>query len=273
MFGVYQLGRITPTGFLPEEDQGAFFVVIQLPDGASVGRTTSVVQQVESILKQEHAIDDFSSIIGLNFIDNYSQPNAAFVIVSLKPFEERKDASQSAPALIASLGQKMRAGVRGGFAVPIAPPPIIGLGTGGGFSFVLQDFAGGNPRALAQALRGLLVAANQDSKLARVFSTFSATNPSIYLDIDRDKAQVLGVDISNIFQALQASLGGYYKKISSTRLNCLLSAFALSMRQRETSIIRSMIQRYWRQHVLAMGLVSATFFISVVWISVKMCRS
>jgi hydrophobe/amphiphile efflux-1 (HAE1) family protein len=210
MFGVYQLGRVTPTGFLPEEDQGAFFVVIQLPDGASVGRTTGVVQQVESILKQEHAIDDYSSIIGLNFIDNYSQANAAFVIVSLKPFEERKDPSQGAPALIASLGQKLRAGVRGGLAVPIAPPPIIGLGTGGGFSFVLQDFAGGNPRALAQALRGLLVSANQDPKLARVFSTFSATNPSIYLDIDRDKAQVLGVDISNIFQALQASLGGYY---------------------------------------------------------------
>ena len=95
--------------------------------------------------------------------------------------------------------------MRGGQAVPIAPPPIIGLGTGGGFSYVLQDFAGGNPRALAQVLRGLLVAANQDPKLARVFSTFSATNPSVYLDIDRDKAQVLGVDISSIFQALQAT--------------------------------------------------------------------
>ena len=210
MFGVYGLGRITPTGFLPEDDQGAFFVVVQLPDGASIARTTAVVQQVEAILKQEHAIADYSSTIGLNFIDNYSQPNAAFVIVSLKPFEERLDPSQGAPAIIARLGQKMRREVRGGTAVPIAPPPIIGLGTGGGFSYVLQDFAGGNPRALAQALRGLLVAANQDPKLSRVFSTFSATNPSIYLDIDRDKAQVLGVDISSIFQALQTSLGGYY---------------------------------------------------------------
>ena len=89
MFGVYGLGRITPTGFLPEDDQGAFFVVVQLPDGASMARTTAVVQQVEAILKQEHAIADYSSTIGLNFIDNYSQPNAAFVIVSLKPFEER----------------------------------------------------------------------------------------------------------------------------------------------------------------------------------------
>ncbi len=210
MFGVYGLGRITPTGFLPEEDQGAFFIVVQLPDGASIGRTSAVVEQVEAILKQEHAIADYSSTIGLNFIDNYSQPNAAFVIVSLKPFEERLDPSQGAPALIASLGRRMRSEVRGGIAVPIALPPIIGLGTGGGFSYVLQDFAGGNPRSLAQALRGLLVAANQDPQLARVFSTFSATNPSFYLDIDRDKAQVLGVEISSIFQALQASLGGYY---------------------------------------------------------------
>ncbi len=209
MLGVYGLGKVTPTGFLPEEDQGAFFIVIQLPDGASVGRTTDVVQQVESVLKQEVSISDYSTTIGLNFIDNYSQPNAAFLIVSLKPFEERKAESEGAPAIIARLGQKLRQ-VRGGQAVPIAPPPIIGLGTGGGFSFVLQDFAGGNPRALAQALRGFLVSANQDPKLARVFSTFSATNPSVFLDIDRDKAQVLGIDISSIFQALQATLGGYY---------------------------------------------------------------
>jgi multidrug efflux pump subunit AcrB len=94
--------------------------------------------------------------------------------------------------------------------VPLAPPPIIGLGQGGGFSYVVQDYTGGNPRALAQILRGLLVAANQDPHLTHVFSTFSADTPSIYLDIDRDKAQVVGVDISSISQALQASLGGFY---------------------------------------------------------------
>ena len=94
--------------------------------------------------------------------------------------------------------------------VPLAPPLIIGLGTGSGFSYVLQDTGGSTPQALAQVLRGLLVAANQDPKLSRVFSTFSAATPSVYLDIDRDKAQVLKVDPSAIFQALQASLGGYY---------------------------------------------------------------
>src|SRR3954447_26393982 len=208
-WGTVELAKITPTGFLPEEDQGAFFVIVQLPDAASIGRTTDVVEQIEKVLKQEPAIADYSATIGLNFIDNYSQPNAAFFIVSLKPFEERADPSQSAQAMIARLGSKFRR-VRGGRAVPIAPPPIIGLGTGGGFSFVLQDAGGGTAQSLAQVLRGLLVAANQDPRLSRVYSTFSAATPSIYLNIDRDKAQILKVDLSAIFQALQASLGGYY---------------------------------------------------------------
>src|SRR5271165_2371073 len=203
------LGKVTPTGFLPEEDQGAFFVVTQLPDGASIGRTEAVVSQIEAILKTEPAVADYSATIGLNFVDNYSQPNAAFLIVSLKPFEERHGASDTAPAMIARLGQKFQA-IRGGRAVPLAPPPIIGLGTGGGFSYILQDTGGADSKALAQVLRGLLIAANQDPKLSRVFSTFSANTPSIYLDIDRDKAQVLKVSPSAIFQALQASLGGYY---------------------------------------------------------------
>jgi hydrophobe/amphiphile efflux-1 (HAE1) family protein len=209
MAGVWGLGKVTPTGFLPEDDQGAFFVIVQLPDGASVARTTDFVSQVEAVLKQQHAVADYSATIGLNFIDNYSQPNAAFLIVSLKPFEERTGPGDSAQALIAELGPKF-ATLRGGRAVPLAPPPIIGLGTGGGFSYVLQDAGGSNPQALAGVLRGLLVAANQEPKLQRVFSTFSASTPSIYLDIDRDKAQILKVDLASIFQALQASLGGYY---------------------------------------------------------------
>jgi hydrophobe/amphiphile efflux-1 (HAE1) family protein len=207
--GTYGLARITPTGFLPEDDQGAFFVVVQLPGGASVERTADVIRQAEAILKEQHAVEDLTSVIGLNFIDNYSQSNAAFIVVTLKPFEERKDRSLSAAAVIADLGTKFRQ-IQGGSVIPLAPPPIIGLGTGGGFTYVLQDLAGGDPKTLAQALRGLLVAANQDPQLSRVFSTFTATNPSIYLDIDRDKAQVLGVPLNSVFQSLQASLGGYY---------------------------------------------------------------
>ncbi len=209
MAGIVALARMTPTGFLPEDDQGALFVVAQLPGGSSVARTTDVVQQAEAILRDEHEVQDITSVVGLNFIDNYSQSNAAFMVVTLKPFEERKDRSQSVSALIGRLGQKFRE-IQGGTVTPLAPPPILGLGTGGGFTFVLEDLRGGDPKAMAQAVRGLLVAANQDPLLSRVFSTFSATNPSIYLEIDRDKAQIIGVPLNVVFQALQASLGGYF---------------------------------------------------------------
>jgi hydrophobe/amphiphile efflux-1 (HAE1) family protein len=208
-FGVVALSKITPTGFLPEDDQGALFVVVQMPGGTSVARTSEAIRQAEDILREEEAVADFTSVIGLNFIDNYSQPNAAFMVVTLKPFEERKDRSLGAPELIARLGAKFRQ-IQGGTVVPLSPPPILGLGTGGGFTYVLQDLRGGDPKALAQALRGLTVAANQDPQLTRVFSTFSATNPSIYLDIDRNRVQVLGVQLNDVFQALQASLGGFY---------------------------------------------------------------
>ncbi|MEW6639841.1 MAG: multidrug efflux RND transporter permease subunit [Pseudomonadota bacterium] len=204
------LSRITPTGFVPEDDQGAIFVVAQLPGGASVGRTSEVIRQAESIVKQDPAVDEYTSIVGLNFIDNYSQPNAGFMVVTFKSFEERRKApGLGARDVIARLRTKFR-DIPGGTVVPLAPPPIVGLGTGGGFTYVAEDLRGGDPKDLAQVLRGLVVAANQDPQLRGVFSTFSATNPSIYLDIDRDKVQILGVQLKDVFQALQASLGGYF---------------------------------------------------------------
>jgi len=208
-FSTAGLLKVTPTGFLPEDDQGAFFVVIQLPGGASVPRTLDVVKQAEDVIKQEDAVADYTSVVGLNFIDNYSASNAAFMVVTLKPFEERKGSSNSVRGIFGRITPKFRQ-IGGGTVLPLAPPPIIGLGTGGGFAYVLEDLRGGDPKELAQALRGLVVAANQDPKLSRVFSTFSATNPSLYLDIDRDKAQILGVPLNSVFQALQASLGGYF---------------------------------------------------------------
>jgi hydrophobe/amphiphile efflux-1 (HAE1) family protein len=209
MAGVVGLAKLTPTGFLPEDDQGALFVVAQLPGGASVARTTEVVNRAQEIVRKDEAVEDITAVIGLNFIDNYSQPNSAFLVVTLKPFEERKAAKLGVRALIARLKEQFRQ-IAGATVVPLAPPPIIGLGTGGGFTYVLEDLRGGDPKALAQALRGLVVAANQNPQLNNVFSTFSATNPSLFLDIDRDKAQILDVPLNAVFQALQASLGGYY---------------------------------------------------------------
>lgn len=207
--GVIGLSRITPTGFLPEDDQGTFFVVAQTPGGASLERTTEVIKKAEAILREDEAVEDVTAVIGLNFIDSYSQPNAGFLVVTLKPFEERKEAALGVRQVIARVGMKFRQ-IQGGTVTPLAPPPILGLGTGGGFAYVLQDLRGDDPNALAQAVRGLVVAANQNAQLSRVFSTYSSTNPSINLDIDRDKALVLGVPLSSVFQALQASLGGYF---------------------------------------------------------------
>lgn len=207
--GVVGLAKITPTGFLPEDDQGAIFVIVQLPGGASVGRTSEVMRAAETIIKEDPAVDEYTSVVGLNFIDNYSQSNAGFMVVTFKPFEERKGKGMGARDVIARLGHKFRE-IPGGVVVPLAPPPIVGLGTGGGFTYVLEDLGGGDPAELAQVVRGLTVAANQNPDLQRVFSTFSATNPSIYLDIDRKKVQVLGVPLKDVFQALQASLGGYF---------------------------------------------------------------
>src|SRR3974390_510709 len=207
--GVAALSRITPTGFLPEDDQGALFVLVQLPGGTSLARTTAAVRQAEAVLQDEKEVEDITSVVGLNYIDNYSQSNAAFMVVTLKPFEERQGRDHSVEALIGRVGQKFRQ-IENAIVQPLAPPPIIGLGTGGGFTYVLEDLRGGDPKAMAQALRGLTVAANQNPQLTRVFSTFSATNPSIYLDIDRDKAQIIGVPLNSVFQALQASLGGYF---------------------------------------------------------------
>lgn len=203
------VAKMTPTGFVPQDDQGGLFVVVQLPDGASVDRTSDVTKQAEQILARHPAVADVTAAVGLNFIDNYSQSNSALLIVTLKDFAQRKDPNLSANALRDWARTELR-GLQGGVAVPLLPPPIIGLGSGAGFAFVLQDLQGGGTSQLAQVLRGLVVAANQDSRLQGVFSTFSASSPSIYLDIDRDRAQILGVDLSNVFDALQATLGGAY---------------------------------------------------------------
>jgi len=209
MAGVVGIGRITPTGFVPEEDQGAVFVVTQLPDAASVNRTSDFVSEVDRIIAAHPAVDNVSSVIGYNFVDGSAQPNAAFQIVLLKPFDQRRGEALGAQAVIRDLARDLQ-GLRDGVAFPLNVPPIIGLGTGGGFTFMLQDLEGRDPKQLAQVMRGLIVAANQDPALARVFSSFSANTPSVFLDIDRDKAQTLGVPVSDVFGTLQAMLGGAY---------------------------------------------------------------
>ncbi len=207
--GIVFVGGKVPTGFLPEEDQGAFFMELQLPEGASTNRTVAVAAQVEQMLAPVPGIVDVTTVIGYSFLNGLAQSNRAFFVVTLAPFEERLDPELSVGGIL----RKVRADVatiREGNAVAFSLPPIIGLGTTGGFEYQLQDLAGGTPTDLAATMRGLVFTANQQPELRNVFSTFAANTPQVYLDIDRNKAQTLGVSISDVFQALQATLGGYY---------------------------------------------------------------
>jgi hydrophobic/amphiphilic exporter-1 (mainly G- bacteria), HAE1 family len=199
----------TPQSFLPDEDQGAIFAALRLPEGASINRTEAVVKQVEDIVKPIPGIQGVLSVVGLNFIDYVAASNQAFFVVRLKPYEERTEAAQSAGAIITRLRPQLAA-IAGAIAFPFNLPPILGLGNTGGFQYVLEALQGQSPTDLAAVLRGLLVTANAQSELAGVFATFNADTPQIYLDIDRDKAQVLGVKISDIFNSLQATLGTFY---------------------------------------------------------------
>ncbi len=207
--GIFGVSLLTPTGFLPEEDQGAFFISVQLPDGASVARTSEVTKQVEAILKKMPAVDHTLSIIGFSLLDGASEPNNAFMVARLKPFADRKSAADSVQAQIR---QTFGAGsqIRQASILPFNLPPIIGLSTSGGFEYQLEALEGQDPAAMGSVTGGLIGAANSDPRLTRVFSTFTATNPSIYLDIDRAKAQALGLNMSDVFTALQATLGGIY---------------------------------------------------------------
>ncbi len=207
--GVYFLSLRTPTGFLPEEDQGAFFISVQLPDGASVIRTREAVKRVEAVLRQMPQTQNIFAIVGFSIIDGVNEPNTAFVVPTLKPFADRVGAASSAQALIAKVFAEGRE-IRTATVIPFNLPPIIGLSTTGGFEYRLEGLEGQEPAAMNSVMQGLLAAANQDPRLTRVFSTFTASNPSIFLDIDREKAQALGLSMNDVFNALQATLGGIF---------------------------------------------------------------
>jgi HAE1 family hydrophobic/amphiphilic exporter-1 len=149
------------------------------------------------------------SVVGLNFIDYVAASNQAFFVIRLKPYGVRTDPAQSAGAIIARLRPQLAA-IEGAIAFPFNLPPILGLGSTGGFQYALEALQGQSPTDVAGVMNAMLVAANQQPELAGVFSTYAADTPQIYLDIDRDKAQVLGIKVSDIFSALQSTLGSFY---------------------------------------------------------------
>jgi multidrug efflux pump subunit AcrB len=142
--GIWLLALRTPTGFLPEEDQGAFFVAVQLPDGASVSRSRAVAQQIEGLIGPMPQVAGVLSIVGFSLLDGGNEPNAAFVVVRLKPFADRTAAADSAQAVIGRVFVAMQQ-VRSANAFPFNLPPIIGLSTSGGFEYQLENLEGAIP--------------------------------------------------------------------------------------------------------------------------------
>jgi hydrophobe/amphiphile efflux-1 (HAE1) family protein len=180
-----------------------------LPEGASVNRTSAVAQRVEEIIAKTPGVAGVTSVVGYSLLDGLSKSNAALLVITLKPFAERKGAEESANGIIARLTREFQ-GIREAIVFAYNLPPIIGLGTGSGFEYQLLSLSGAAPTDIAAVARALVFAANQDPRLSRVFTTYSATTPQLYLDIDREKVQTLGIDVSDVFNALQSVLGSFY---------------------------------------------------------------
>ncbi len=199
----------TPSGFLPEEDKGFLITIFNLPPGASLNRTDEAAKKAEAIVNKDPAVTGAVTILGLDFLGGGSSSSAGVMFVRLKPYEERKAANMHSSVVAGRLFGALSQ-ITDGFFLALNPPAISGIGQTGGFEFILEGLEGQEPTAMAATMRGLIIAANQRPELSRVFSSFEASTPQIKLDIDRDKIQTLGVNLSDVFSALQATLGGYY---------------------------------------------------------------
>ena len=206
-FGLYGLFKLLPTGFLPSEDQGYFFVNVQLPDAAAFPRTQKVMADVQKQLQNTPGVADVLSVSGFSLLSGAGS-NVGLLIPVLKPWSERP-ASQTVAALIAKLLPQFGADPRASI-VAFNPPPISGLGRTGGFDFQLQAIAAQTPQQLAATMRGLLVAANEDPRLASVFSSYSASVPQLLVSIDRTSIAQFGVSPADIFSTMQAHLGSLF---------------------------------------------------------------
>ena len=208
MISIGYLFTTTPSGFVPEEDQGFIVVDVQLPDAASVNRTNAVMDKLSDIIRTESEVESVITISGFSMLAGGST-NGGMAIVPLKDWAERTLPSQHQNAVLQRIQGKLWA-VPDAQAMAFSFPPIPGLGSSGGFDFRLQDLEGRTPQELAQVLNGLIYQANQDPRLSRVFSTWRANIPQYFLEIDRDKAKAQGISLSDIYATLQTQLGSLY---------------------------------------------------------------
>jgi hydrophobe/amphiphile efflux-1 (HAE1) family protein len=206
--GAAWLFRTVPTGFIPFEDNGYFFVDVALPDAASVARTGAVLEEVEALLSADPDVAHVLTVSGFSLLAGI-RSSGGLAIGVLKHWDERPERHQTVGGVIRRLQPQLLAIPQATiFAFPA--PPIQGLGTAGGIEMELTDLGGRPPDELAQALQGFLINASQHPRISRAFSTFSARTPQLFLEIDREKAETLGVRLSDLFVTLQANLGSLY---------------------------------------------------------------
>ncbi|MGS4988828.1 efflux RND transporter permease subunit [Roseibium sp. RP-7] len=206
---IVTLGGSLPQGFLPSEDQGYLMVDVQLPDGASLQRTENVTKQVVDLTSKTPGVEDVVIVNGYSILNGATSSNAALVIATMKNWEDRQAPDLRIDAILAKFWAEFST-IPGANIIAFNPPPIPGLGTTGGVQVMLQQTGGGSPQDLSSALGSMIYSANQSAEVGRAYSTFRANVPQVFIDLDREKAKTLGINVSDVFTTLQAYLGSYY---------------------------------------------------------------
>ncbi|MCI0639891.1 MAG: efflux RND transporter permease subunit [Gemmataceae bacterium] len=199
-----------PSGFVPAQDKGYLLVNIQLPDSASLERTIEVTETVEQIALSTPGVDHTASIPGQSFVLNAVSSNYGSMFINLKPFGERRDTALSSEAIVAKLRERYQREVPEAQVLVFGPPAVSGLGNAGGFKLMVQATGEANLDALQAHADRLAAQGNQQPGLVGLFNGFRARTPQLYLDVDRTKVKTMGVELSDVFDALQIYLGGYY---------------------------------------------------------------
>jgi len=208
-FGLNEF-RKTPVGFIPQVDGGYLITVVQLPPGSSLDRTDAVNRKVVELAMKTPGVVGAVNIVGFSGATFTNAPNSGAIFLVLAPFDQRaKDPNQSAAAIQRQLFAQLIA-IQEALVVVVAPPPVRGIGNAGGFRMMIEDRAGRGPQALQGAAYAMMGRAAQTPGLQQVFSLFETSTPQLYLDIDRTKAQLLGINVPDVFAALQIYLGSAY---------------------------------------------------------------
>jgi hydrophobe/amphiphile efflux-1 (HAE1) family protein len=199
----------TPTGFIPEQDQGYLITVVQLPPGASLGRTEQVVRQAIDVILSTRGIEHVAPFVGLDATTLTVASNSATIFSGLPSLYNHDIPGVTANTALAALRKRLSV-IKDSYVLTIPPPPVQGLGNSGGFKMMLEDRAGLGSESLVQAANALVAAANNDPSFAGVFTLFNAGSPSVFADVDRMKAEKVGLTPTDVFSALQVYLGSQY---------------------------------------------------------------